>query len=426
VLDVEVIPPEELQRPRIDILVQTSGQFRDAAGSRMELLDKAVRLVAELPPEPFPNFVKEHSQNTEAALQTQGFSAAESRELSTARIFGSPYAKSYGTGIMSLIERGDRWETEQEIADQYIYNMSGVYRSGKTWGIPVAGLLESQLEGTEMVLSSRSSNTWGPLRLDHIYEFSTLALAVRAKTGTDPQIWFSDLRNPQRARATTAVSAIREEARTTLWNPKYISAMQREGSSAAGQIVITVRNLYGWNVVQPSSIDASLWEETYRVYIEDKHDLGIDTHFSEKHPYAMQDLTSIMLETIRKGLWTPSQEVIENLADIHTLLVVEHGAGCSYETCANALLHDFIGNIVPAGSVGNYRSALDAVLQSAIPLPEVEGIQLEKTEITLATPDTQPLPVSGFVALIFLMGAILLAVGFLTGGSRKFKPPYTT
>lgn len=412
VVEFEVIPSEELGRPRIDILVQTSGQFRDAAGSRIEHLDKAVRMVAELPPERYPNYVREHSLNTETVLKKQGLSAAESQELSTARIFGAPYAKNYGTGIMHVIERGDRWETENEIADKYIFHMNGIYRNGKVWGRPIDGLLESQLEGTDLVLLSRSSNVWGPLRLDHVYEFSTLALAVRSKTGTDPQIRFSDLRNPQKARSSTAVSAIREEARTTLWNPKYIAAMQQEGGSAAAKLVETVRNLYGWNVVQPSSIDADLWEETYRVYMEDKHDLGITEHFMEKHPYAMQDLTAIMLETVRKGYWSPSGEIVDRLAELHTSLVAENGAGCSYETCANVKLHDFIGHFAPIGSVGDYRSALDAVLRSGQPLPEVEGIQLEKTEIMTESPNAQTLSSPRIVVLILLAGTLILLSGY--------------
>ena len=419
VVEFEIIPSEELGRPRIDILVQTSGQFRDAAGSRIEFLDKAVQMVTELPPERYPNYVREHSLNAESTLKKKGLSAAESRELSTARIFGSPYARNYGTGIMQVIERGDRWQTENEIADEYISRMSGIYRSGKVWGRPVEGLLESQLEGTDLVLLSRSSNVWGPLRLDHVYEFSTLALAVRAKTGTDPQIRFSDLRNSQKARSTTAVSAIREEARTTLWNPKYIEAMQQEGSSAASHIVETVRNLYGWNVVQPSSIDADLWEETYRVYMEDKHHLGVREHFLENHPYAMQDLTAIMLETIRKEYWSPSQETVEHLVELHTSLVAKNGAGCSYETCANAELHNFIGNIAPSDAVENYRSALNAVLQSGQPLPEVQGIQLDKTEIVTTATDTQTISSPTLVSWIFLLGTAILLFGFLVFPRRS-------
>jgi cobaltochelatase CobN len=369
-------------------------------------------MVSELSEEKFPNYVKEHSLVTETMLKQKGFSAAESREFSTARIFGSPYAKNYGTGMMHVIERGDRWKTENEIADKYIFHMNGIYRNGKVWGKPIEGLLESQLEGTDLVLMSRSSNTWGPLRLDHVYEFSTLALAVRAKTGIDPQVWFSDLRNPQKAKANTAVAAIREESRTTLWNPKYIKAMQEEGESAASHLVETVRNLYGWNVIQPSSIDASLWEETYRVYIEDKHNLKMNEYFSKKYPFAMQDMTAIMLETIRKGLWQPSQEIVENLTKIHTEFVTKNGAGCSYETCANTQLHDFIGNIASAESVGNYRSALNAVLQSGQPLPEVEGIQLEKTEISTAITEQQKVSAPQLVCLIFIIVTILLFISF--------------
>ncbi|MDR2706677.1 MAG: cobaltochelatase subunit CobN [Planctomycetaceae bacterium] len=412
VIDFEVISSAELGRPRIDILVQTSGQFSDAAGSRIELLDKAVQTIAALPQELFPNYVKEHSLAAELLLKQKGLSAAESRELSTARIFGSPYAKNYGTGIMSVIERGDRWETENEIADKYISNMSGIYRNGKVWGRPIAGLLESQLQETDIVLFSRSSNVWGPLRLDHVYEFSTLALAVRVKTGGDPQIRFSDLRNPQHAKTTNAKSAIHEEIRTTLWNPKYIAANQREGNSAATQIVETIRNLYSWNVVQPSTIDASLWEETYRVYIEDKHNLNMKDYFAKQHPYALQDLTAIMLETIRKELWLPSREVVENLTELHTALVIENGAGCSYETCANTKLHDFIGNMASSETASNYQSTLNATLFSGQPLPEVEGIQLDKTEISMAR--TEPVTYSApiFVSLIILFSVVILLMGF--------------
>ena len=51
--DVRLIPGEELGRPRIDVVVQTSGQFRDAAASRIFLINRAVKLASEAndPPE---------------------------------------------------------------------------------------------------------------------------------------------------------------------------------------------------------------------------------------------------------------------------------------------------------------------------------------------------------------------------------------
>ena len=411
VYDVEVIPSEELGRPRIDILAQTSGQFRDAASSRIELLDKAVILVSSLPDEKYPNFVKLNTQDTELTLKRQGHSAASARDYATARIFGSPTG-NYGTGIMGAVSRSEV-EDAGRVADQYIQNMNGIYRSGKVRGMPVQGLLETQLKGTDMMLQSRSSNTWGPLSLDHVSEFNTLALAVREKTGKDPEVWFSDLRNGSRPRATTAIGAIREEARTTIWNPKFIQGLQKEGAKGAADLVEPVRNMQAWNYIQPDAIDETLWDETYRVYVEDKHGLDMKAYFEEKSPYELQDLTSIMLETIRKGMWKPSEDVVRNLAELHVEMVEKHGAGCSVDTCGNAELHAFLGQYTP--DVNAYHAALSQALnsqKSASETQEVEGMRLEETTIGAKPEKMETVSAPFFISLLVLFLACVLVGGF--------------
>ncbi|MDR0390474.1 MAG: cobaltochelatase subunit CobN, partial [Planctomycetaceae bacterium] len=418
VFDVEVIPSEELGRPRIDIVAQTSGQFRDAAIGRIELLDKAVRLVAELPDEKYPNFVKENSLQTEEDLKHEGIAPADAREFSTARIFGSPTG-DYGTGIRGAVDRAGTGSDEQ-IADRYIRNMSGMYRSGKVWGVPVRGLFESQLKGTEVMIQSMSSNTWGPLTLDHVYEFNTLALAVREKTGTDPNIWFSDMRNPTSSRAVTATQAIREEARSSIWNPKYISGLQREGAGGAASLVEPMRNMRGWNVVQPSSIDQSLWNEMYSVYIEDKHELKLKEYFETKNPYALQDMTAVLLDVIRKGLWKADDEVVKNLAELHVEMVAKHGAGCSGDTCGDRQLHAFIGDVLD-GMPTNYQNALNQALQArGGKKPEVEGMQLEE-KIDLLKQNNKEILTSAplFVTIIVMTMSIIMICGFTRGGLKR-------
>lgn len=44
---LEVIPLEELKRPRIDVVVNCSGVFRDLFVNQMLLLDRAIKLAAE-------------------------------------------------------------------------------------------------------------------------------------------------------------------------------------------------------------------------------------------------------------------------------------------------------------------------------------------------------------------------------------------
>ena len=425
VYDVEVIPSQELGRPRVDVLVQTSGQFRDIAASRITLMDKAVQLVSVLEDEAYPNFVRDGTTETELRLKEEGLSPKEARDFATARIFGAANNRSYGTDIMGLVEKGDTWEDEQEVADRYVQNMGGIYRDGGTWGAYKEGLFEAQMQGTEVVVQPRSSNTWGPLSLDHVYEFmGGMTLAVRAKTGVDPTGYFNDLRKRGRAKATTSVSAIREEARTTIWNPKFIQGMQREGASAAGSLTESVRNMYGWNVMQPSAISQDMWDETYAVFVDDKHDLAMRQYFEEKNPYALQNMTSVMLETARKGYWEPTEEVLQNLARIHVELVRDFGAGCSYETCGNRKLQEFIeGNLVAPGSevtpemLANYQASLASVLESSTPLPDVEGMAMdEKTKET-----TEAEAPAQSEATLLLAACILAAtISFL--GAEYIRP----
>ena len=415
VFDVEVIPSEELGRPRIDILMHTSVQFRDAAISRIELIDNAVKMVAALPDEKYPNYVKENSLNAEQMLKKEGHSAAKSREYSTARIFGSSYIGDTGPAVSTTVDRSEAGEAGR-IADRFLQNRGAVYRSGKEWGIPVKGLMESQLHGTELVLQARASNSWGPLGLDHVYQFNTISLAVREKTGVDPTMWFSDLRNPNKPKAQTAVQAIREESRTEFWNPKYIQGQMREGRGAAAGMVEPIRNLRGWTVVQPSAIDKSIWDEMFNVYIDDKHELGMKEYFENKNPSALQDMTAIMLDTIRKGLWKPDQKVIEQLANLHVEMVEKHGAGCSRDTCGDARLHAFLGDILPGESLNAYQAALQTVQQApaSAPQPEVEGMQLEeKIELLNKRPEVKQASAPVFITYILGGLILILGIGFI-------------
>merc|ERR1719313_1795731 len=58
---IEAIPLEELGRPRVDVVVTCSGVFRDLFINQMSLLDRAVKMVAELDEPLDQNFVRKHA-----------------------------------------------------------------------------------------------------------------------------------------------------------------------------------------------------------------------------------------------------------------------------------------------------------------------------------------------------------------------------
>ena len=73
VTDLRLIPSEELGRPRIDVVVQTSGQLRDIAASRLFLINRAVEMAAAAKDQ-FENHVAEGVIAAERALTEKGIS----------------------------------------------------------------------------------------------------------------------------------------------------------------------------------------------------------------------------------------------------------------------------------------------------------------------------------------------------------------
>ncbi|MEM1108460.1 MAG: cobaltochelatase subunit CobN [Planctomycetota bacterium] len=412
--DIRLIPAEELGRPRIDVVVQTSGQFRDLGASRIYLINDAVALAAQAEgTDEFPNYVKDGVIAAETVMKEKGASPAEAKELATIRVFGGLNG-NYGTGIMGMVESGDSWEEESEVAEQYLYNMGAFYDEDR-WADYQPGMFEAALQNTDTVIQPRSSNTWGPLSLDHVYEFmGGMTLAIRHTTGEDPDSYFSDLRNPNRPIVQNAKKAIWVEARTTMLNPKYIAEMQKEGATAAENFAETFRNTYGWDVMQPTMIDEEIWDKYEEVYVQDKLNLNMREYFEEKNPYALQEMTAIMLETVRKGYWRPSEEVIDRLVDVHTELIEDFEAGCSGFVCDNAALRQLISDRLDGTARENYAAAIETVRVANNPPAEetAEGITLEEqTDASqVEAPDQDADQRPAWLPVAIVAGVVLLIV----------------
>ncbi len=384
VLDVRLIPVEELGRPRIDVVVQTSGQFRDLAASRLTLLQKAIDMAASAQ-DGGENYVAEGKNSAEKVLLEKGFTPKEARELATTRIFGGLNGMA-GTGITAMVEAGDRWEDESEIARTYLHNMGAVYGDQKSWGDFREGVFEAALQNTDAVVQPRQSNTWGALSLDHVYEFmGGVTLAVRNVTGKDPDNYFNDLRNRYNVRVQDLQSAIGVESRTTLFNPAYIKEQMKGGASSASSFTEIVRNTYGWNVMKPSAIDDSMWDRIYDVYVEDDLGLGTQRFFEAESPAALQEMTAIMLETARKGYWEASPEQLERLAEVHSEMVEKYDACCNGFTCDNAKLRDFIARQLPEQQAKAYSRKIDHAREAVV--SDGKGVVLEKDETAAAEQD---------------------------------------
>ncbi len=418
VTDIRLIPSEDLGRPRIDVVVQTSGQLRDIAASRLFLINRAVEMAAAAKDDKYENQVAEGVVEAERVLIDKGLSPKEAREISTFRVFGGVNG-GYGTGIQGMVMSGDRWENEKEIADVYLNNMGAFYGSEKNWETVRQFAFEAALTRTDAVIQPRQSNTWGALSLDHVYEFmGGMNLAVRNVTGKDPDAYLSDYRNRNNVRMQEVKEAIGVESRTTIFNPEYIKEKMKGEAGGANTFAEIVQNTYGWNVMKPNAIDKEMWDEIYNVYVKDKFNLGIHEYFETQNPAALEEMTAVMMETARKGLWKASKEQLAEIARLHTDMVNKYKPSCSGFVCDNAKLRQFIASNTDPKTAAQYKESISRIREASAS-DSKKGMVMKKEEVNPADAEQQTNTVNGAVVCSIVVAAVLVFVLLVRRRRRK-------
>lgn len=411
VTDLRLIPSKQLGRPRIDVVVQTSGQLRDLAASRLFLINKAIEMAANAKDDKYDNLVKAGVTESERLLVEKGMSPKEAREVSMYRVFGGVNG-NYGTGIQEMVTAGDRWDKESQIAEVYMNNMGAFYGDEKNWETVRKAAFEAALTRTDVVVQPRQSNTWGALSLDHVYEFmGGMNLAVRNVTGKDPDAYLADYRNHSNMRMQEVKEAIGIESRTTIFNPAYIKEKMKGGASSASTFAEIVTNTYGWNVMKPKAIDKEMWDEIYNVYVKDKYHLGTKEFFDKQNPAALMEMTAVMMESARKGMWKATPQQLKDIAKLHTETVNKYKPSCSGFVCNNAKLRNYIASKTDAASAKEYQQNVEQIRDAeAAKNSSDKGMVMKKETLNEDAQKTTTVVSGIVVGIIVIVAFVLLAV----------------
>lgn len=411
VTDLRLIPSKQLGRPRIDVVVQTSGQLRDLAASRLFLINKAIEMAANAKGDKYDNLVKAGVTESERLLVEKGMSPKEAREVSMYRVFGGVNG-NYGTGIQEMVTAGDRWDKESQIAEVYMNNMGAFYGDEKNWETVRKAAFEAALTRTDVVVQPRQSNTWGALSLDHVYEFmGGMNLAVRNVTGKDPDAYLADYRNHSNMRMQEVKEAIGIESRTTIFNPAYIKEKMKGGASSASTFAEIVTNTYGWNVMKPKAIDKEMWDEIYNVYVKDKYHLGTKEFFDKQNPAALMEMTAVMMESARKGMWKATPQQLRDIAKLHTETVNKYKPSCSGFVCNNAKLRNYIASKTDAASAKEYQQNVEQIRDAeAAKNSSDKGMVMKKETLNEEAQKTTTVVSGIVVGVIVIVAFVLLTV----------------
>ena len=411
VTDLRLIPSKQLGRPRIDVVVQTSGQLRDLAASRLFLINKAIEMAANAKGDKYDNLVKAGVTESERVLVEKGMSPKEAREVSMYRVFGGVNG-NYGTGIQEMVTAGDRWDKESQIAEVYMNNMGAFYGDEKNWETVRKAAFEAALTRTDVVVQPRQSNTWGALSLDHVYEFmGGMNLAVRNVTGKDPDAYLADYRNHSNMRMQEVKEAIGIEGRTTIFNPAYIKEKMKGGASSASTFAEIVTNTYGWNVMKPKAIDKEMWDEIYNVYVKDKYHLGTKEFFDKQNPAALMEMTAVMMESARKGMWKATPQQLKDIAKLHTETVNKYKPSCSGFVCDNAKLRNYIASKTDAASAKEYQQNVEQIRDAeAAKNSNDKGMVMKKETLNEDAQKTTTVVSGIVVGVIVIVAFVVLAI----------------
>ena len=355
VIDVEVIPANQLDRPRIDIVIASAaeGMFNNVT----RLMDEAVQRVKVL--EEAENYVRRHYLATKAALIDRGYSEDDADRRAGVRIFDEPPGR-FNLNTSGIVAASGTWDTDQGMADEYLTKMGHGYGNG-FWGEPMEDVFRMALSGTDTVVHSSSTMLYGALDNDDFYMYmGGLAAAIRSIDGASPELVVTNTRDPGRPEMTAIDKFLGAEFRSRYVNPTWIEGMQREGYAGAGEMRAFVEYLWGWDATVSDTVDDAMWQESFAVYVEDKHDLDLKAFFDTQSPFAYQDLTARMVETIRKGYWEADDATRTRLLTEYVENVNTHGVGCAAHTCGNPRLLSYV---IEQGRLAN------------IPLPALETFQ---------------------------------------------------
>jgi cobaltochelatase CobN len=204
---LDVVPLDELGRPRIDVTVRISGFFRDAFPHVITMLDDAVRMVAELDEPHEMNFVRAHAQ-ADFAEDGDDAPAADDMRTSYRRI--AVAAKNVDT-------------REHDIADSDDYFQ---YHGG-------------------------------------------MVATVRALTGADPKAYVGDSTSPDAVRTRSLSEETARVFRARVVNPRWIGAMQRHGYKGAFELAATVDYLFGFDATA-GVVHDWMYESLAREYVLDE------------------------------------------------------------------------------------------------------------------------------------------------------------
>ncbi|CAA6668965.1 unnamed protein product [Spirodela intermedia] len=292
--------------PRVDVVVNCSGVFRDLFINQMNLLDRAVKMVAELDEPEEMNFVRKHALQQAAELGTTVRDAAT-------RVFSNA-SGSYSSNINLAVENSS-WNDEKQLQDMYLSRKSFAFDCDA----PGVGMTEKRrvfemaLATADATFQNLDSSEISLTDVSHYFDSDPTKLVQSLrKDGRKPGSYIADTTTAN-AQVRTLAETVRLDARTKLLNPSGTrDALQwvrgREGDREAA-------HEHGW-VERHLRAGGQLCVRGGQRHL---HQGRADAEAAHGHqPNSFRKLVQTFLEASGRGYWETSEENLDRLRQLYS------------------------------------------------------------------------------------------------------------
>lgn len=303
---VELIPLEELGRPRIDVVVNCSGVFRDLFINQMAVMDMAVKKAAEADEDSSMNFVRKH------ALEQAEDLGVSVREAAT-RVFSNA-SGSYSANVSLAIENGG-WEDEKQLQDMYLSRKGFAFNADRPGEMKVdQKIFEKTLSTVDVTFQNLDSGEISLTDVSHYLDSDPTKVVQRLrKDGKKPTSYIADTTTAN-AQVRTLSATLRLDTRTKLVNPKWIEGNMAAGYEGAREIAKRLRNTYGFAATS-GEVDNFVFQDANDTFIKDEE---MQKRLLETNPNSFRDMVTTFLEAAGRGYWDASDDDLDKLRDLYS------------------------------------------------------------------------------------------------------------
>jgi cobaltochelatase CobN len=308
---LEVIPLQELGRPRIDVTVRISGFFRDAFQNLIGLMDDAYQTLIALDEPDDQNFILKHYREELNEKLSSGANEEEARSESLYRIFGSKPG-SYGAGILQAIDDGS-WQTDEDLAKVYTAWGSYAY-TRQAHGVSSVREFQRRFAAIDIATKNQDNREHDIFDSDDYMQFHGGMIAtIRSLTGENPRQFFGDSSDPSHLKTRDLKEEARRVFRTRVVNPKWIDSMKRHGYKGAFELAATVDYMFGYDATS-QIIDDWMYQEVTETYALDPE---MQEFFQQSNPWALRSIAERLMEAADRDMWDASEETLNELRRVY-------------------------------------------------------------------------------------------------------------